>query len=102
MLTKADLAVLRAALRYFDEELGPHGLRVMRPYFDKKPTRRWTSQDLRGLRGYLRDCEVRYAAFAPAADQLTDLTLYRTATHVLRAVRDPSYQVVTVVLAPRA
>lgn len=101
MLTKSHLAVLRAALQYFDDELCPHGMDVMRPYFDEEPTSEWTSREIRGLQTYLRDCGLRYAAYSPAADQLTGSTLSLAANGVLPSVPDPTCQVVRIVLPPR-
>jgi hypothetical protein len=101
VLTKSHLAVLRAALQYFDDELCPHGRDVMRPYFDEEPTSEWTSREIRELRAYLRDCELRYAAYSPAAERLIGSTLSRSANAVLPSAADPTCRVVTVILPPR-
>ncbi len=60
MLTQTHLAVLRAALQFFDEELGPHGINSMRPYFDEPLDEEISRSDLAELRDRLRTCEVRY------------------------------------------
>jgi hypothetical protein len=60
MLTRMDLAVLRAALKFFDEEMTPHGRETAQPYFDQRLP---TGFDLRGvsdLRRRLRSCRQRY------------------------------------------
>ena len=61
LLTKRHLAVLRAALQYFDEELIPHGMEAMQPYFDQPLDGELTSEDVQLLRRFLRTCKLRYA-----------------------------------------
>ncbi|HEY4259097.1 MAG TPA: hypothetical protein VGM98_03005 [Schlesneria sp.] len=101
MLTKSHLAVLRAALQYFDDEMGPHGMDVMRPYFDEEPTDEWTSLKIRELQTYLRDCELRYAGYSPTADELIDSTLSLVANVKVPNMARRTYRVVTVVLPPK-
>ena len=101
VLTKSHLAVLRAALQYFEDELCSHGMDVMRPYFDEEPANAWTSEEIRGLMAFLRDCELRYAAYSPADDQLTGVAL-SLPEHGIPSVPNPTWQVVTVVLPPQA
>lgn len=60
MLTKTHLALIRAALQYFDEEMSPHGARVMRPYFDEPLAAEFTEGEIRQLRHRLKNCKLAY------------------------------------------
>lgn len=102
MLTKSHLAVLRAALQYFDEELGPHGMDIMWPYFEEEPAVAWTSVEIRELQRFLRDCELRYVGYVPATGELSSPFLSPSVDALLSSVTDPSIQVATVVLSPRS
>jgi hypothetical protein len=101
MLTKSHLAVLRAALQYFEDEMGPHGMDVMRPYFDEKPTKEWTSRELHDLQAYLRDCKLRYAIYSPTDDRLIDSELHLAANAIVPGMANARYEMVTVVLPPK-
>jgi len=61
LLTKRHLAVLRAALQYFDEELIPHGMEAMQPYFDQPLDGELNNEEVQRLRAFLRNCKLRYA-----------------------------------------
>ena len=58
MLTKQHLAVLRGALQYFDEELVPHGVAALRPYFDEAFDGKPNADDVARLRELLRTCQL--------------------------------------------
>ena len=58
MLTKQHLAVLRAALQYFDEELGPRGVEALRPYFDESFDGELSADDVARLRELLPTCQL--------------------------------------------
>jgi len=60
MLMRRDIAVIRAALQYFQDELCPHGPEVYRPYFDEPMDKPVKGEDVRRLRESLRNCEMRY------------------------------------------
>ena len=79
MLTQPQLAVLRAALQFFDEELGPHGINAMRPYFDAPPDEEISRSDLAKLRDVLRTCEIRYVCCDLAGTQVIRTGLYASA-----------------------
>ena len=53
------LSILRAALRYFDEELCPHGAEAIEDYL---PGESVTPDEVRALRAGLDDAQVRYVA----------------------------------------
>ena len=58
VLTTFHLAVLRAAVLFFEEELCPHGVDVMRPYFDEPLPSAPSAGELRELRRFLQRCEL--------------------------------------------
>ena len=98
MLTQSHLAVLRAALQFFDEELGPHGINAMRPYFDEPPNKEISRSDLAQLRDMLRTCEVRYVCCDLAGNQVIRTGLYASAEIARSFASDHVDQVATVLL----
>ncbi len=54
------MALIRAALQYFDEEMSPHGARVMRPYFDEPLAAEFAEGEIRQLRHRLTNCKLAY------------------------------------------
>lgn len=60
MLTKNHLVLIRAALQFFDEEMSPHGVRVMRPYFDEPLSTEFAEGEIRQLRERLKNCALGY------------------------------------------
>lgn len=60
MLTRTHLALIRAALQYFDEEMSPHGARVMRHYFDEPLVAEFADGGIRQLRERLQKCKLAY------------------------------------------
>ena len=102
MLTKRHLAVLRAALQFFDEELVPHGLRTMRPYFDEPLHRKLKPFEVRELRTFLRDCELKYVGYDPTSARLTSPKLSKSADKARLVTVDPASQIAVVLLPPPA
>jgi hypothetical protein len=47
-------------MQYFDEEMSPHGVRVMRPYFDEPVATEFAEGDIRDLRARLKNCVLAY------------------------------------------
>lgn len=101
MLTRSHLAVLRAALQFFDEELMPHGVGVMRPYFDEPLNAKPTTSEIRELREFLRDCELQYACCDPASNRLTNSQLSESVEESRLLVADPASPIAVVLLPPR-
>jgi len=60
LLTKRHLAIIRAALQFFDDEVGPHGPDVARPYFDEPLEEELAIVEIQQLRERLRTAELRY------------------------------------------
>ncbi len=100
MLTRKHLAVLRAALQYFDEELMPHGMGAMRPYFDEPLNVELKTPEIRELQKLLRDCELKYACYDPTSSQLTGSELSKSAEDARLMTADPACRVITILLPP--
>lgn len=100
MLTKRRLAVLRAALQYFDEELMPHGIGVIRPYFDEPLKGKPTTSEIQELRKFLRDCELQYACCDSASNRLTGLQLSQSVEEARLMTGDPATRMAVVLLPP--
>ena len=98
MLTPTHLAVLRAALQFFDEELGPHGINAMRPYFDEPLDTEISRSDLAKLRDVLRTCEIRYVCCDLARTQVKHTGLYASADVARSFAVDHVDQFATVLL----
>lgn len=100
MLTTRHLAVLRAALQYFDEELLPHGTGAMRPYFDESLDVELKTPEIRELRNFLRDCELKYACYDPTSSRLTGSELSKSVEDARLITADPASQIAVVLLLP--
>lgn len=59
-MTKNHLVLIRAALQFFDEEMGPHGVRVMRTYFDEPLSAEFAEGEIGRLRERLKNCALAY------------------------------------------
>jgi hypothetical protein len=64
LLTKLDLAVLRAALQFFDEEMSPHGLDLAAAYFDRPLEAPLSPAEVRALRQRLVYGDLKYVVSA--------------------------------------
>lgn len=60
MLTKRHLAIIRAALLFFDEEMSPHDPDVARPYFEEPLEEELAIGEVRQLQELLQTVELRY------------------------------------------
>lgn len=98
MLTRSHLAVLRAALQFFDEELMPHDIGVMRPYFDEPLNEKPTASEIRELREFLRNCEVKYACVDPASNRITNSQLSNSAEEARLMTGDPAFRLAIVLM----
>lgn len=100
MITKRHLAVLRAALQYFDEEMSPHGQHVMRHYFDEPMGDELQTNEIQDLRDFLRTCELRYACCNQAATKVIRTELSNTAEEAFAIIASHIGRVATVMLHP--
>ncbi len=78
----------------------PHGLRAMRPYFDEPLHRALKPSELRELRTFLRDCELKYAGYDPASGRLTNPKLPPSPQTTRLKTSDPAPQIAVVLLPP--
>ena len=77
MLSDLELATVRAALRYWREEICPSGSGAAAPYFDQ-PTEVYLSEsDVPELERRLSDTRVRYLAYDADTEQIVAQTLIR-------------------------
>ena len=61
MLTEKHLAVVRAALKYLDEEISPHGKNALRDYLDETGTGLDPAiEDIKTARGLFDSVELNY------------------------------------------
>jgi len=60
LLTTRHLALIRAALQFFDEEMSPHGPEVAKPYFEKSLEEELTAEEIGQLRELLQSAELKY------------------------------------------
>jgi hypothetical protein len=98
LLTKRHLAILRAALRYFDEEMSPHGPRVMRHYFDEPLQEELQTEEIPALRVFLQNCELRFARLDSTGTRLVSRKLWATMEEKNSSTAQQSRQVATVLL----
>ncbi|MFO1007758.1 MAG: hypothetical protein U0929_17490 [Planctomycetaceae bacterium] len=98
MLTLHDLAVLRAAVTYFDEEMGPHGIKAMRPYFVEPLPAEWSPRELTRLRKLLTNCQLRYIACQPRSDAVVEAKLSKSVSELQEHVTSPNFRWGTVLI----
>lgn len=78
MLTSRELATLRAALRYWQEEICPHGPAAARLYLDSPASVPLTSTEVRRLRDRFRSGRVRYCRCRRARSYVLQGPLFRS------------------------
>ena len=71
MLTAKHLAVLRAALMFWDEEMSPHDPAVAAPYLSEPiGSGDWIKDTVADLRNQLAACQIRYVLSSPDGSSL--------------------------------
>jgi len=78
MLTPQQLATIQAALRYWEEELCPHGALAMRPYFRSTSVKPLTAAQLTQLRKRLNRRSLRFALYDRRSNSLATTRLFTT------------------------
>ena len=73
MLTQKDLAILKAAMQFWDEEMSPHGIYAYQSYFKGGLPADLKQTDFKSLREKLRNCKLQYLQY----DHLFE-TVHRT------------------------
>lgn len=73
MLTQRHLALIRAALQFFDEELVPSGMEVIRFYLDTPMDPEVTHVEIRMLRTMLGRAELKCGRFNRRTGDLVEV-----------------------------
>lgn len=102
MLTSRDLAVLRAALMFFDEEMSPHGPDVWGSYFDVGQSPQQLGRAAAELRERLATSEVRYVCCNVPRDRLLSPDIFEQADMASRFARGRGGNVATLLIEPTA
>lgn len=97
MLTQRHLALIRAALQFFDDEMVPHGRKAIRPYLDAPLGDNVTSAEIQKLRSFLRNVELKFGRF----DRRTARMIETQLNDLITPVTGGSEMCVTV-LVPRS
>jgi hypothetical protein len=77
MLSDLELATVRAALRYWREEICPSGSGAAAPYFGQPTDAVLSESEVRELEQRLADLHIRYVAVETATEQVVSGTLIR-------------------------
>lgn len=73
------MAVIRAALEYWDNEMSPHDPSIYTAYFDEPiGSGDWINDAVTELRQRLPTCRLRYILCSPDGDTLIDHLMYET------------------------
>lgn len=80
MLSKYELATVRAALRYWQEEMCPHGSAAIWPYWDTRSLVTLTAAEVAELRKRILPKNVGYTAYNVATRQLVSCAISLTAS----------------------
>jgi hypothetical protein len=99
MLTTEELATVRAALRYWQEEMCPHGPAGMWPYWDNRRLIALSATEVAALRQQFLAKNVGYAVYDVASRQLQGGVVSRTAAAAKRKA-GKNQKVATVLLPP--
>ncbi|WP_437222714.1 hypothetical protein SH661x_002906 [Planctomicrobium sp. SH661] len=102
MLTSRHLAVIRAALMFFDEEMSPHGANVSEPYFDELLDPPLAVDETRELRDLVSHCELMYACCDRAPGLLLHPELFSSLDEAELSAMEPGQCVVSVLFFPSA
>ncbi|SFJ51774.1 hypothetical protein [Planctomicrobium piriforme] len=97
MLTTRHLAVIQAALQFFDEEFSPHEPDISAPYFDKPLSTPLTAEEVRQLRTALQSCRLAYAVCDLQGEEFLELQLEPSLERVTTAAAQAG-RVATVLL----
>lgn len=100
MLTTRQLALLRAALLFFEEEMTPHGPELSEPYFEEPLPEPLTAAEVRQLRDALRRCVLRYARLNRTATRLRHRELFSSVEEARHGTSGPPARVAAVLIFP--
>jgi hypothetical protein len=102
LLTSRHLALLRAAMTFFDEEMSPHGSQIMTPYLDEPLDPVPTASDVAELRTLIQNSQLRYVRCDATTTRLLDDRLYASMEAAERRRTDPNERVVTALCFERS
>jgi cytochrome c biogenesis protein ResB len=98
VLTQRHLALIRAALQFFDDELVPHGLDGIRPYLDSALDENATSREIQQLRSFLRNVELRYGRFNRRTGDMIEVQCDELIESTNASIKDSSQAAVVILL----
>ena len=79
MITAKHLAVIRAALQFWDEEMSPHDPAICTGYFDEPiGNGEWIKDTVAFLRERMAACQLRYVLCSPEGTALVSDQLFET------------------------
>ena len=84
MIQLRELATMRAALLFWQEEMCPSGSTIMQPYYDVAVNAPLLADEITALRAKLGNSCVRYAAYDTANGRLAGVELIADAEDVVR------------------
>lgn len=83
ILTAKHLAVVRAALEYWNDEMGPHDPSIYTAYFDEPvESGDWIKEIVAELRTRLPTCRLRYVLCSPDGAKLVDQSFFETLNEI--------------------
>ena len=86
MLTHSHLAVIRAALQFWDEEMSPHDPAIYTGYFEEPIGQGdWIKPAAQFLRAQLSSCQLRYVACSSDGAALVSDQVFETLEEVQNA-----------------
>ena len=97
MLTLQQLATLQAALRYWQEEMCPHGVDLMRPYLGSDQIEPLTATEIARVSKIFAPPSVRYVLYRRRPLRLLTTELFPSAEAALQQA-SPGSAVATVLL----
>jgi hypothetical protein len=101
MLTRLHLAVICAALMFWDEEMSPHDPDLFAAYFPEPiGTGEWITPAVRFLRDELPLCQLRYARCSSSGTELAAGSLFDSLEAAQIAGPEPSVSIATLLVFP--
>lgn len=101
MLTPSHLAVLRAALQFWDEEMSPHDPAVDAAYFDEPiGDGQWIKPAITYLRTQFATCQLRYAACSPDGETWVSPQFFLTPEEARKVFPSETAAIATVLIFP--
>ena len=99
MLTAKHLAVLRAALMFWDEEMSPHDPAIAAPYLSG-PIRSgdWIKETVAYLRSQLAVCQIRYVLSLPDGSSLISEQVFESLDQAQAAALSDSALIAALIL----